>query len=1300
MASNNYIVSVPKLKGRENYGDWCFAAENFLVLEGMSGCIKAEQGPTTIADADDAKTKAKLILTIDPSIYVHIKEVKTTKELWTKLKSLYDDSGFTRRISLLRNLISIRLENCISMNSYVTQLVETGQKLAGTGFNINDEWIGSLLLAGLTENFSPMIMAIEHSGMTITTDAIKSKLLDMESKVGGSDNAAFGSFHQKNKWSQHKKNVKPVIDKSREKDGGGWKSKSQVKCYKCKQMGHYRNQCTSTLNSKEMERKQTNAFSAVFLSGSYSKTDWYVDSGASVHLTTNEHWIVNASYEQYTKEIIVANEEKVPIKCSGNVKITTCTNKCNFDLTVEEVMCVPSLTTNLLSVSQLIKKGNRVIFRDSGCNIYNRKGILVATASLVNGVYKLNTLVYLSAAAVTNEIWHRRLGHINSAYLNGMQNAVEGFFIDKKAEISTASCVTCCEGKQSRRHFPSSGNRSTKLLDLVHTDVCGPMENISLGGSRYFIIFVDDYSRMTYIYFMKNKSEAFQCFKDYTAKVENKLNKKIKILRSDNGREFCNGEFDSFLRIKGIVHQKSNPYTPEQNGLSERMNRTIIEKARCLLFDANLKKEFWAEATNTAVYLHNRTVSACLSYKTPYELWTNTKPNISHLRVFGSTVMAHVPKEKRLKWDKKSDKCILVGYSEEIKGYRIYNPNTKLITTSRDVNIIEKHLDVTDVTVTEKNKDPKIQIENEEKNLDSVGVSQSDDSFDNLDNDNDSTYVPTENEDSDSSTGSTGTVVQRSPARQRLKPERYGFSNMCVESTIEDVGDLLLQEALQGPEKEHWLCAIQEELKCFEDNSAWELADAPKSGTVVKCKWVLKKKCDRENNISYRARLVAKGCSQKSGIDYSETFSPVVRHTTLRLLFALAVQLNLDTAHLDVKTAFLNGELDETIYMQLPDCFECSNDDKIKVLKLNKAIYGLKQSSRAWHKKVDDVMLINGYKKSKLEPCLYTKYVDKLRTIVTLYVDDFFIFSNDKKEMKILKETLSKQFKIKDLGQIKKCLGINVNIDKDNKVITLSQENYVDQLLLKFNMTECKTVDTPMEAKLNIIKSQEIKDQNPYQQLIGSLMYLCVLTRPDIAYAVGYLSQFNNCHNNEHWLYAKRILKYLKKTKNLGLRYSRDGNVNIEGYVDADWANNFIDRKSYSGFCFMLSGSVISWGCKKQRTVALSSTEAEYMAITEGCREAVYLINLQNEITEQIYTINIYNDNQSAQKLSGNPVFHNRSKHIDVRYHYCREIIENKIVKINYLSTEDMPADLFTKSLPLVKHNKFLKMLGIVNVVF
>lgn len=1302
-SSTNYLVNVPKLKGRENFSEWCFAAENFLVLEGMVGCIKPEPGHPPVA-ADDARTKAKLILTIDPALYVHIRSVTTSKELWDKLKMLFDDSGFTRKINLLRNLISIRLENCTSMTSYVTQIVEAGQKLQGTGFGINDEWIGSIMLAGLTEKYMPMIMAIENSGVVITTDAIKGKLMDMDPEVSDVNNA-FACFrknqHSNSNYRMNGKNTQSMVKKDDGKSQmSSAKGNPNVKCYNCKQQGHYRNQCNfkdkSSNNSEKKSSKTSNAFSAVFFNRIFDKSDWYVDSGASSHLTSNRDWMTDVNYSGFAKEIIVANQNKIPVMCCGNIKITTSTEDSDYDITVENVLCVPKLSTNLLSVSQLIRQGNKVHFTSKGCEILNMQDILVATASLVNGVYKLNTpSCMVAAVAESVEVWHRRLGHANSYNMNKMQDAVEGVIFTEKANIVKSNCIVCCEGKQSRLPFAHEGNRSTKLLEVVHSDICGPMENISLGGSRYFLIFVDDHSRMTYVYFLKNKTEALKYFQEYKARVENSTSNKIKILRSDNGREFCNRDFGDYLKKMGIIHQKTNPYSPEQNGLCERMNRTLIEKARCLLFDAGLDKEFWAEAINTAVYLQNRIVKSGLNHCTPFELWTGSKPNLSHLRIFGSTVMKHIPKEKRHKWDKKSEQTILVGYPEDIKGYRLYNPSTRAIVTSRDVIFIKEKLPHQESMIDVQEIDDK-PAENRPhpSSVGELSDQSMEDSFNSIDSTNsmDETYVPDEQVSEEELQSYTRETIL--PQRQRRKPDRYGL--MCTEECNKYLSDeLTYEEALRGPEKEQWELAVQEELNSFKDNNAWDVVDIPASGNIVKCKWVLKKKCDGENNIRYRARLVAKGCSQKYGIDYSETFSPVVRHTTLRLLFALSVQLNLNVTHLDVKTAFLNSDLSETIYMQKPLGYVCPNN---KVLKLNKAIYGLKQASRAWHMKVDSCMLASGYTKSKIEPCLYIKCIGGSKTIVTLYVDDFFVFSNDKTETDYLKSVLSKYFVLKDLGIVKECLGMSVVFDKQNSTVTLSQEKYIDKLLSKFNMVDSKTVNTPMEVNLKCKKENNCSNENPYQQLIGSLMYLVVLTRPDIAYAVSYLSQFNNCNTEQQWAYGKRVLRYLKGTKQLGLKYCKIKNVNIEGYVDADWCNDVNDRKSYSGFCYTLSGSVISWSCTKQKCITLSSTEAEYVSISEACKEAVYLRNLQHEITGRMYNITLYNDSMSAQKLLMNPVFHNKTKHIDVRYHYCREIINENIVSVKYLCTSDMPADLFTKSLSAIKHYRHLNTLGIVEV--
>lgn len=558
--------------------------------------------------------------------------------------------------------------------------------------------------------------------------------------------------------------------------------KKIIRCYKCKQTGHFKNQCPSA------EKTKTNAFSAVFLTKEFSQLDWHLDSGASTHIVSNENLLTNVCYQPKTKEIIVANQTIVQVLCSGDLQITTCVNDREFTIDVNNVLCIPKLTTNLLSVSRIIASGNRVIFNQTGSMIYNSQNECIGEANLENGVYRLNVVKSekLLAAAIKTSCatWHRRLGHINANDLNKLKNgAVEGVSFDEKCDTSKSSCVVCCEGKQTRLPFPQSTSRSQEVLELVHTDLCGPMENLSLGKARYYLLFVDDFSRMCVVYFLKSKNETFKYFKQYKEFAENQQSKKIKTLRSDNGGEFCSAEMENYLRQCGIVHQKTNSYTPEQNGLCERNNRSIVEKARCLLYDAQFEKFLWAEAVNTAVYIKNRSPAAGIDQNTtPYELWTGRKPNLSQLRIFGSPVMVHIPKEKRRKLDKKAKQMFLVGYSENVKGYRLYDPVSRDVIVARDVVIMEKTDDSSTTIVIEEKEQP-------ERTAEMVPVSSSD-----KENQCDKTYVPdsssSDTDDSYFDTLSLSPEGRKLIAKQcdpnlpdkrvRRKPDFYRAVNICV----------------------------------------------------------------------------------------------------------------------------------------------------------------------------------------------------------------------------------------------------------------------------------------------------------------------------------------------------------------------------------------------------------------------------------------------------------------------------------------------------------------------------------------
>lgn len=473
--------------------------------------------------------------------------------------------------------------------------------------------------------------------------------------------------------------------------------------------------------------------------------------------------------------------------------------------------------------------------------------------------------------------------------------------------------------------------------------------------------------------------------------------------------------------------------------------------------DAKLDKRFWAEAVNTAVYLRNRSTVSGLQSKTPFEVWYGKKPDVISLRIFGSKVMTHVPKATRLKFDSKSKQMILVGYSETTKCYRLYDPETKNVTVSRDVVIMEEIEDQATVVISEKEiANPTVVVERMEI-TDSVGETEeensleilSDVSVEKTEKGAEETEISSGQEECDDTSDEdyvsrvTVVPVQTNRPKRTVKPK--DFSNfatyMCTESlNIDD--PISVGEAMSRPDAEMWKKAMSEELQSFEQNNAWDIVDWPEgsSAAVVKSKWVFKRKCSREGVVKYRARLVAKGFLQKYGIDYEETFSPVVKHSSLRLLFALSVKLGLDINHLDVKTAFLNGHLKENVYMQMPEGFVCN--DKSKCLKLNRAIYGLKQSSYAWNERVNSVLLALDYQKSVYEPCLYIKKQNGCITIIAVYVDDFFIFSNNENETNRLKSELSSKFKITDLGRIKECIGMQVDYDFDNHVIKLSEKLY------------------------------------------------------------------------------------------------------------------------------------------------------------------------------------------------------------------------------------------------------------------
>ena len=488
-------------------------------------------------------------------------------------------------------------------------------------------------------------------------------------------------------------------------------------------------------------------------------------------------------------------------------------------------------------------------------------------------------------------------------------------------------------------------------------------------------------------------------------------------------------------------------------------------------------------------------------------------------------------------------------------------------------------------------------------------------------------------------------------------------------------------------------------------NSVWSLVEAPKGVKPIGCKWIYKRKRGSDGKVeTFKARLVAKGYTQKEGIDYEETFSPVAMLKSIRILLAVAASLDYEIWQMDVKTAFLNGNLNEDIYMQQPEGFKAKGKEHM-VCKLQRSIYGLKQASRSWNIRFDQAITSFGFEKSPDEPCVYKRIQAQKVVFLVLYVDDILLIGNDKQVLSGVKGWLHKQFDMKDLGEANYILGIKLIRDRKNKLLALSQASYIDKILVRFNMENSKRGSLPFRHGIHLSKEQSPKTPEqkermsriPYASAVGSLMYAMLCTRPDICYAVGVVSRYQSDPGEEHWIAVKHILKYLRRTRDYMLVYS-SGSLETIGFTDSDFQGDIDSRKSTSGYVFTLYGGAVCWRSIKQTCVADSTTEAEYVAASEAAKEAVWLkkfiMDLQ-VIPSAGRPITLYCDNSGAVAQSKEPRYHKKQKHIERKYHLIRDIIERGDTVVTKIASEENLADPFTKALPVQVFERHVDSMGV-----
>jgi transposase InsO family protein len=599
------------------------------------------------------------------------------------------------------------------------------------------------------------------------------------------------------------------------------------------------------------------------------------------------------------------------------------------------------------------------------------------------------------------DLWHHRFGHVNNAMLIHMHahGTVQGMELASHT-LPTSPCEGCAIGKNSRQPFPKqrSSPRATKPGQFFYTDICGPMSQNSIGGARYFILFKDDHSRYCFIFCVKNKSDVFDKFKILREMFVQQIGNRIEKIRSDRGGEYLSKEFTKYLADASIRHDLTSPYTPEQNGGAERENRTLVECIRTMLHAKRLNLCLWGEALQIAAYVLNRSSSRTRGYKTPYELWTGNRPSVEHFRVFGNVAYAHVPKEKRTKLEPKSIKTIFVGYCLDSKAYWLWDNKKRRIIISRDVIFDEYSLPSQATTDAFSGLFSLQSVSSTASSNHNSGISESSHEIpvpDSPRGDSD------QDEDNSGHKGDTSLPepeprpLSPRPVRMRGAPTR--FKDYYVPHTFAGiVSSMRIPEdpenyaaAMRSPEAMEWQQAMAAEYESLMKNGTWRLVPLPRDRKAVACKWVYRVKTNSDGSVAkFKARLVTKEFIQTQGVDYDQTFSPVVKYESIRTVLALAAQQGMYLTQFDIQTAYLNGVIDTTIYMLQPPGFETKGkDDEVLVCLVLKSLYGLKQSSRIWNKTFDNFLVKFELEPSEADPCVYISKTEP-SLIVTLFVDN------------------------------------------------------------------------------------------------------------------------------------------------------------------------------------------------------------------------------------------------------------------------------------------------------------------------
>ena len=1373
------IAIAPLKPDGSNYRDWKSTMFIYLNCTGVADYLEKETAKLNFEHNAFAMTEScfvwsKLVESLPQNIVSIVKDIPGNQayEIWNMLRVDYDKIDVFGTIQLYCSFSSFQIKDTESIGEQFITYRGMFNDLNRAGQEYSTVTAARTFVCKLPNSFNELkekiFDTLSDTPFTVTMSSLGNRINSEEKKLR--DMGKLPNLKSETGQALHA----PKVGRKSYED---WK-KSAI-CRFCDEEGHVQNECPKRIGKDKEEKRvrfekkkgQANLASGVALScpkyafvTSRSLVGQVVlDSGSSFHIIPDKSlirdYVENSSYS-----IEMPDGRTLNSSGKGDVLLSFELRGEERSLLLKDVVHFEEVQVNLIASARLMKQGYK-FENDKDCVWLvdpERPKHRLAEFTLDEDIPILSCeklkfrvardkpcFVARGPQDVSIELLHKRLGHMSTPTLTKMINAgiVDGISISGK-NTTDKVCETCAMSKLTKLPFPARTERAKQPLDLVHSDVVGPFPVLTPGKSKYLVTFIDDYSSYCVTFLMKSKDEVFQRFKEYEARVTNELGRSIKILRSDNGGEYCSREFDEFCQEKGIKHETSVPRNPEQNGVAERKNRTLIEMTRCLLNGGELPKTFWGEAILTATYLQNRLATTRLNGKTPYEAWTGKVPDLRHVRVYGCTAYALV-QDGRSKLEDTSVKCQLVGYSETSKGYRLRKWNTNEVIVAVHVRFDEASVsksslqqdqdDIQDIVwykaetvpIVDETAQEELEVEArvsdlfEEDERDSSMVEVLKSSGDDLVSNAEYLSASEEFEENAESVGVPDVTEQVGvvEARDECYKTRYGrtvnqpnrFScYLATEYSVQasnhagvsflacrmnaDGSPKDWKSLLDHPEKEKWVAAADDEWKSLMENEVFELVERPSGRNVIGSMWVFKRKVEAAGE-RYKARLVALGNFQVEGIDYDEVFAPVAKYASLRTILSIAATKDWEIYQLDVKTAFLYGDLDEDIYMKQPQGYVVKGKERL-VCKLKKGLYGLKQSPRVWNQKIDAFFKSLGYVRSEADWCVYVMIDDQGHiAIIVLYVDDMVMTGDATDALMKTKKALQGRFDMKDLGDATLVLSMLLTRDRERRVIYLTQPRYLQEIVDELGEKDVYPLSVPMSpTTTDLRRSDKVEGvKHPFQKLVGKLLFAMITTRPDLGVSVGILSRFFNNPSEEHWNAAVKVLRYIKKTMDYGLRLGGTGEIKLIGYADSDYATDQDDRKSTTGYTFSIGEGTISWRSQKQGSTATSTSEAEYMAAHDAAREALWIRSLLKDLgfVQKVRTT-IFEDNQACLDLAKNPKNHTRVKHIDVKFHFVREKVKEGSVDLVKVKSLDNVADTFTKPLARQLFEKHRDALGVV----